>query len=62
MNELRDQLKYGDMRTIADLTGLSWETVRSTLYGRRNNPKVKEAAKRLLDSQAKLKRELNPVK
>lgn len=33
--ELREKLRYGDLRQIAEITGMSYEMTRSVLTGRR---------------------------
>lgn len=58
MTELQKQLKHGDIREIARMVGVHFSTAEKTVYGTRNNAKVKEAAWLLIESRAKIKQQL----
>lgn len=52
--ELRGKLKHGDMKILASIAGVALSTVEKTVYGTRNNAKVKEAAQLLIESREKI--------
>ena len=54
-NELKKKLRYGDVRTIADMTNLSDDYVRKVLDGIRNNEDVIKATKTLIQSRDEMK-------
>lgn len=61
IEDLRDQLNYGDYKTLADMAKVSRETVKKTLAGSRNNAAVIQAAKILIQSRESAKRAANSI-
>jgi hypothetical protein len=58
MSTLREKLQRGDIRAIARMAGVHYSTAEKTVYGTRNNAKVKEAARMLLESREAITRKL----
>jgi hypothetical protein len=60
--DLRDKLKYGDMRLIAEISGSSYDTVRSVLTGRRgkrSGQRIKNIAADLIGSREELTQKIS---
>jgi hypothetical protein len=51
MSTLREKLKFGDLKVIAEMAGVERSTADKTLRGTRRNPKVLEAARMLFESR-----------
>lgn len=48
---VKDRLEHGDIKTIAKITGYSYEMARSVLKGRRKNEIITQAASELWKSR-----------
>jgi hypothetical protein len=59
ISEIKQQLEWGDMDFIAKSTGYSKEMVRKVLAGDRNNNRIVEAAKILVDGKKSLKDQIS---
>lgn len=58
MNTLREKLQRGDIRAIARMVGVHYSTAEKTIYGTRNNARVKEAARMLIESREQISKKL----
>ena len=56
---LRKELKWGDTRFLAKITGTSPATVSLVLRGARNNPNILQAAFELLNERKKQEEYIN---
>jgi succinyl-CoA synthetase beta subunit len=60
--DLREKLRYGDIRQIALMAGASYETTRSILTGRRGKRggvRIKSIAEKFLASREELLQNIN---
>lgn len=54
LEELKAELKRGDLVQLAEITGYGYEMVRKVIAGTRNNDIIIKAANDLLDHRASL--------
>lgn len=57
-NRIKQELKYGDIQTICEVTTLSESYVKKVLSGDRNSEVVWDAAKKIINSRKIIKKEL----
>lgn len=54
--DLREKLRHGDIKVLAGMAGVALSTAEKTIYGTRNNSRVKEAARLLIESRENIEK------
>lgn len=58
-SNLKEQLKHGELKIIAETTGYTVQYVSLVLKGQRNQPIIIDTTKRIIDNREQLKEELS---
>lgn len=57
--DVREKLRHGDVPVLAEMAGVALSTAKKTIHGGRNNARVMEAAKLLVESRDAIKLKLS---